>query len=333
MQNKPFISVIIPCRNEEQSIGKVLDSLIANDYPKELLEIIIVDGTSSDRTKEIAKDYSADHTFIKVLDNPKKITPVAMNIGIKNSKGELITKTDAHSLYPKDYLSKCVKYLREYSADAVGGIAKATPSAPTMTARAITSSLSSVFGAGGSGFRTGTEKPNWADTAFGTCYKKTLFEKVGLFNENLVRSQDMELNLRIKNSGGKILLVPDIVIEYYPKSTFFSFLKHNFKDGIWAILPKKYGAPLFKLRHLIPLIFVLGLVLPLILSLWFPFLFWLTIVILVLYSATSLYFSARIAVKEKNLLLIPFLITAFTVRHFGYGIGSIVGFIKLILPQ
>jgi glycosyltransferase involved in cell wall biosynthesis len=325
----PMVSVVIPCRNEEKFIGRVLDSLIHGDYPKEKLEILVVDGGSEDRTKVIVTEYAKKHPFIKLLNNPQRTTPIAMNIGIKNAEGELVTKTDAHSIYPKDYISKCVRYLNEYQADAVGGIQRAFPSEPNLSAEAIALSLGSSFGAGGGGLRTGTDKPRWADTAFGICYKKDVVIRAGLFNEKMTRSQDMDLNLRLAKIGAKILLIP-ITIKYYPKATLGAFFKHNIKDGIWAILPMKYGAPPFKLRHLIPLFFVLGLFGPLLLSIWYKPFIYLTIAVLALYLLASFYFSIRIALGKKKFTLAPFLTAAFAVRHFGYGIGSLLGLVRLI---
>jgi len=321
----PLISVIIPCRNEEKFIGACLNSLLTQDYAKDKIEIIVVDGMSEDDTRDKIQETRLRQGFggqarnkypnanIQVLDNPNKITPLAMNIGIKNARGDLITKTDAHSIYPKNYLSTCVEYLKKYNADAVGGIAKATPEINTLTAKAIAVSLSSKFGVGGAGFRAGVKKPEWADTAFGACYKKEVFEKLGLFNENLLGSQDIEFNLRLKKAGGKLLLAPDIVIEYHPKPTLGEFFKHNIRDGVWAILPLKFTKMPFRLKHYIPLIFILTLPL----SIW-P------------YIPVNLFFSAKIAAQEKNWRLFFILPPVFAARHFGYGIGSVLGLIKLV---
>jgi len=330
LDKHPFISVIVPCRNEEKYINGCLDSLISQDYPKEKMEILVVDGASEDNTEEIIKNYAEKYPFVKLFKNPKKITPVSMNIGIKNSRGEIVTKTDAHSVYQSDYISKCVNYLHEYEADAVGGVAKAVPPKNTLVAQAVALTLGSFFGAGGSGFRTGVAKPAWADTAFGICYRKNVFEKTGLYNENLAGSQDVELNLRLKRAGGKILLAPDIVITYYPKSSFQEFFQHNIKDGIWAILPMKYGAQLFKIRHLIPLTFVISILISLVVSFFLPLFLYLFILIVGFYFLTSLFFSTRIALKQKDIKLVPFLLIAFGIRHFGYGFGSFIGLFRLI---
>jgi len=314
MQNNlPFISIIIPCRNEEKSIGKCLNSTANQNFPKENLEVLVVDGQSKDNTRKILQDYSKKPPFLRVLENDKKFTPFGLNIGVREARGEVIMRMDAHATYEKDYISKCVKYLREYNADNVGGILKTVPKENTLIAKAIAICLSHFFGAA-SDFRLGSKEPREVDTVFGGCYKREVFEKIGLFNENLLRSQDMEFNLRLRKAGGKILLVPDIVACYYPKSTLGEFFIHNFEDGVWAIYPLKFIKIPFKLRHYLPLIFVLTLPLSI-----FP------------YILFSLFFSAQIALREKDLKLFFLMPLVFFCRHFGYGFGSILGLVKILV--
>lgn len=309
----PLVSIIISCRNEERFIADCLDSFIVQNYPKDELEVLVVDGMSEDNTRKIIKDYSSKYKFIKLIDNLNKLTPFAVNLGIKNSKGEIIFLAGAHAKYSSDLILKLVKNINKYEADVVGGVLKTLPKENTLWARAIALSLSSSFGAGNSAFRTGVEKPTWADTVFAGCYKKSVFERVGLFNEKLIRSQDMEFAQRMKKAGIKVLLIPDVVAYYYPKDNLFEFFKHNLKDGIWAVYPLKFVKTPLKLRHYIPLIFVLTLPL----SIW-P------------YIPVSLFFSYKIAASEKDLKLFFAMPLVFFVRHFAYGVGSILGLIKLI---
>lgn len=311
--NNPFITIIIPCRNEERFIRKCLDSVLGQNYSKEKMQILVVDGMSEDKTKKILKRYKKKYFFIEVLDNYKKFTPFAWNIGIRNAKGEIVILMGAHTIYKKDYISKCVKYLYQYNADNVGGIMKTLPAKNTIIAKTIAQSLSHPFGAGSSYFRRCSKKIRWVDTIFGGCYKKEVFKKIGLFNENLVRSQDMEFNLRLKRAGGKILLAPDIVSYYYPKSNLKDFFVHNFKDGVWAIYPLKFVKTPLKPRHYIPLIFVLTLPI----SIW-------------IYIPVSLFFSFRIALQKKDLRYFFILPMVFAARHIGYGLGSVWGLIKLL---
>jgi len=314
MQNNlPLVSFIIACRNEQKYIGKCLDSLTGNDYPKESLEILVMDGMSEDKTRDIVKGYIARYSSIKIFDNPRKHTHHAFNEGVKRAKGDVIMIGGAHAAYEKDYISKCVKYLQDYKADNVGGILKTMPLHKTVVANGIAICLSSFFGAGGAHFRMGLEKPTWVDTVFGGCYRKEVFEKIGLFNENLEGSHDIEFNLRLKKAGGKILLAPDIVAYYYPSSTIRDFFVHNLEDGVWATLPLKFTDQTLKLRHYIPLMLILTLPV----SLWF-------------YIPASLCFSAKIALQEKDIRYFLVMPIVYGSRHVGYGLGSLWGLIKVI---
>jgi glycosyltransferase involved in cell wall biosynthesis len=171
------ISIIIPCRNEEKYIAKCLDSIIAQDYPIDNLEVFVVDGMSKDKTVQVIKSYNEQPLSIKILKNPKKITPCAFNLGIKYSKADIIMIMGAHSAYKKDYISKCIKYLTKYNVDNVGGISIALPGNKGILADSIALSISHPFGVGNAYFRIGSKEPKYVDTVFGGCYKKEVFEK------------------------------------------------------------------------------------------------------------------------------------------------------------
>lgn len=347
MENLPLVSIIIPCRNEEKFIGKCLDSIVVNDYPKDKIEVMVIDGMSTDNTKEIVREYAQKHSFIKLLENPKKIAPVALNMGVKRASGDIIMRMDAHAAYDnkhstseiimgmgahttyeKDYISKCVKYLNQYEADNIGGTMITVPKENTVVGRAIAYVLSSPFGTGNSYFRIGSKKPRWVDTVFGGCYKREVFEKVGLFNENLARSQDMEFNLRLKKAGGKTLLIPDINCYYYAKADLKEFWEHNFDDGVWVTYPLKFGTRIFSWRHLAPLFFISGLILLTILSFLRPLFMGLLLFVIGLYAGVSIFFSVKIAKKEKDFRYLFLMPVVFTIRHIAYGLGSIWGLIK-----
>ncbi|MFA5095649.1 MAG: glycosyltransferase family 2 protein [Candidatus Paceibacterota bacterium] len=327
--NNSFVSIVVACRNEEKLIGKCLGSIAEQDYQKDKIEVLVVDGISEDKSREIINDYSEKFPYIRILDNPKKFTNFAFNIGIRESKGEIITLMGAHAIYEKDYVSKCVKYLKEYDADNVGGVLKTVPAEDTLVAKSIAYCFSSFFGTGGSYFRIGSKKPRWVDTVFGGCYKREVFNKIGFFNEKLSKSQDFEFNLRLKKSGGKILLAPDIVAYYYPKSNLEDFLRHNFEDGVWAILPFKFVKAPFNLRHYIPLLFILTFLLTFIFGIFFFPARIIFDLIFGSYLMLNLFFSIGIAFRRgfRYLFIMPIV---FIYRHFGYGMGSLLGFIKML---
>lgn len=329
---QPLLSVIIPCRNEEKFISKCLDFVVASDYPKSKLEVLVVDGMSKDKTREIITRYSKKYFFIKLLDNPKKYTPSALNIGIKSARGKIIIRMDAHATYAKDYISKSLKYLKEYKADNVGGVIKTIPRGNNLFSSAITLVLAHPFGAGDAYYITGSKKPRWTDTVFGGCYRKEIFKKIGLYNENLIRSQDIEFNLRLRRAGGKILLAPDIVSYYYPRTNLWEFSVHNFINGFWSIYPFKFTKKLLRLRHYIPLVFVSGLIGTGILGIFSLIFFRLFLFIISLYLIVNIYFSLKIAYNKKDLRYLFLLPIVFGSRHIGYGLGSVWALINLLLP-
>jgi len=331
MNAQHFVSIVIPCYNEERFIVSCLDSIIDNDYPKEELEVLIVDGMSNDKTRAFVERYTREYQFIKLLDNPKRITPAAFNIGIKYAKGEVIIIMGAHNVYEKDYVSKCVKHLNGYGADNVGGMMVTLPRNNNLVGKSIVLALSNRFGIGGAAFRIGSEKPRWVDTVFGGCYKREVFDRVGLFNENLVNTQDMEFNTRLRKAGGKILFHPEIVSHYYARSELRSFCKHNLRNGFWAIYPFKFTKIMpVSWRHLVPLAFVSSLIGSGILSFFSQIFLWLFLFIFGSYALANAYFSIKIAVREKDFRYLFAMPPIFAILHVGYGLGSIYGAIRLL---
>lgn len=329
--NSPFVSLIIPCRNEKHYIARCLASIAAQDYPPQKMEVLIIDGASEDRTKTIAAQFIRKYPFMRILDNQKKIVPSAMNRGIRQAKGEVIMKIDAHAAYPSSYVSSCVANLINLNADNVGGILITKPAHSGMGAKAIARSLSHVFGIGSSPFRKNqtSKKPREVDTVAFGCYRRSVFEKIGLYNENLTKSSDMELNIRLKNAGGKIMLAPTIFAYYYADPTFKKFWNHNFIDGVWATYPIKFTRLLLRPRHFIPLAFVAMLFLLLFISPFWRTSFEIFLLMLGAYILASLAASLSIAFKEKNLAYLFLMPLAFAARHFAYGIGSLWGIVKL----
>ncbi|MFA5374097.1 MAG: glycosyltransferase family 2 protein [Candidatus Omnitrophota bacterium] len=320
------ISIIIPCRNEERFIAKCLDSVIAQEYPKDDLEVLVIDGMSQDGTKDIISRYSQKYPLIRLFNNPRRTTPFALNLGINNSKGEYIFWMSAHNTYEDDYLAKCVKYINEYQADNVGGIMVTLPRDNTLTAKVIAKVISDPFGVGNSTFRTGAGKPTWVDTVFGGCYRREVFKKIGLFNERLTRGQDMEFNLRLKNAGLRTLLVPEIVSYYYARSDIKSFIAHNFSNGRWAILPFMYSKIIpVSARHLVPLLFVLSLFITGCLGFFHPQARPLFACILGSYLLLDALFSIRLCIKEKSIACLFLAPLLFPALHISYGLGSLLG--------
>lgn len=256
----PRVTVIVPCRNEERYIGPCLDSILASDYPKDRLEVLVVDGMSEDGTREVLARYTAAHSWIRLIDNPRRITPVALNLAIRASTGAVLVRMDAHVVYPPDYVSKLVAALQKYGADNVGGVLRTLPAGPGAMARAIAVAMAHPFGVGTSYFRIGTSTPRWVDTIAFFCVRREMFDLVGMFDEELIRHQDGEFNARLIKRGGRILLVPDVESQYYARATLRQTARMFYQYGYFKPLVAKKLGRVMTFRQLVPPLFVLGLV-------------------------------------------------------------------------
>ncbi len=323
---QPFVSVIIPCYNERRFIGQCLDSIIANSYPKDRLEVIVVDGMSDDGTRGIVEEYGRQYSFIRLIDNPFRIKPKALNLGIQAALGEVIIRMDAHAYYDSEYIAKSVRYLNEFNADNVGGLRKTLPGDDTVLARAIAHSISHPFAAGNATYRTGASEKKWVDTVFGGCYRRELFDQIGFFDEALTRGQDREFNVRLQRKRGKILFAPDIICYYYARSGLKDFLQWIFVGGMTPFyISRITGKPIFSWRNLVPLAFVMSLVGSLFLSLFgFEFLM-LFLFIVLIYLLAAVLASIPVVRKERDLRFLLVMPAVFAMTHIAYGIGSLVG--------
>ncbi|MGC1107220.1 MAG: glycosyltransferase family 2 protein [Candidatus Acidiferrales bacterium] len=327
----PRLSVIVPCRNEERFIAQCLGSILRNNYPMDRLEILVVDGMSTDATWSIVGKYARQYAFVKRLRNGKRITPTGLNLGIESAAGEIICRVDAHARIAPDYLRRCVERLRNGDTDNVGGAMRTLPSHSSLTPRSIALCMSHKFGAGNSVFRTGSEKATYTDTVFGGCYRKETFARIGVFNERLPRSQDIEFNQRLRKSGGKILYDPAIQCDYFASPDLRSFLKHNFRDGVWSVLPFAFSRIMpVRWRHLVPLVFVATVVALAVLGCWFSPYWLLFILEMAIYFAVSVAFSIQVSWRQRNASFLFTMPLVFGARHFAYGLGSVCGAIQLL---
>lgn len=325
-----MISVICPIYNEEKYIAKCIDSILAQDYPKDDLEVIFVDGMSTDKTREIVASYTEKYPFIKLFDNPARIVPPAMNIGIRRALGEIIIRLDAHAIYPANYFSELTKYLVELDADNVGGICRTLPVNDSVKCRSIASVLSSRFGMGNSYFRIGSDSIKQVDTVPFGCFRRELFDRIGYFDEELIRNQDDEFNGRIIKNGGKIYLIPSIVIDYYARDTLAKVYRMFYQYGLFKpLVNKKLGSPA-TIRQFVPLCFTLGLILGPLTFFISPVFAWIYSLVLLCYAGLAAFFSLKSATCFSQWLL---QIWVYLVVHFAYGWGYINGMINLILRR
>lgn len=322
-----MLSVICPIYNEEKYIGKCIESILAQDYSKDDLEVIFADGMSSDRTREIVSNYSKNYPWIKLIDNPDRIVPTALNKAIEVSLGNIIIRLDAHAEYPSNYFSTLCRELISLNADNVGGVCVTLPVNDTPTAKAIASVLSTKFGMGNSSFRVGVNKITQVDTVPFGCWKREIFDIIGKFDIDLIRNQDDEFNGRLTKSGGKIFLLPDIEIKYYARDKIWKVAKMFYQYGLYKpLVNKKLGSPA-TFRQFVPLCLVIGLIVGLFLSLIFNK-FWLIYTIGVLcYIFIAFYFSIKYSKNIKQSLVQTY---TYIVVHLSYGWGYINGIWKVL---
>lgn len=328
----PSISIIIACRNEEKFISKCIDSIIRQGYPKNKLEVLVVDGTSTDKTREVVKEYIPFHPFIRLLENPRKVTPSAMNIGIRNSKGDVIIFVNAHSILDKSFLEYNIDYLNRTNADAVGGMLHAIHETSSLVAQAIPLATDSFFGAGGKRYRSRLKEGFVKDTLPYCAYRREVIDKIGWIDEELIRDQDEEFNYRILKKGGKIYYTPHIKSYLFIRPSLKKLWKQHFQYGYFKPLVAQKVGGLLTWRQTIPSLFVGSLILAGILSFFTRYAWWGFLFILGSYIATNIFFSSLLSVKE-GLKLFLLIAASFATLHFSYGIGYIKGIFDFILRK
>ena len=323
------VSVICPVFNEERFIEPCIISILEQDYPQELIEIFIIDGNSTDKTRDIVSRYTREYPFIKLLDNPKRFVPYALNMGLKVASGEVIMRLDGHCTYPTNYISELVKYLYLLNADNVGGVWNTQPANNTIICQAIAQASSHPFGVGGSMHKIGTSKIIETDTVPFGCYKREVFEKTGLFDTDLIRNQDDEFNGRLLKLGGKIFLIPQVIINYIARDTISKMCKMYYQYGLYKpLVSKKLGAPA-TIRQFFPIAFLLWLVFGGFGSFFSPFIMYIYLAVLMLYIFIGIVVGCMSAIRTHQLLLTLVMPYIFLNIHISYGIGYMVGIIHL----
>ena len=323
----PFISVILPVRNEEKYIEACVASIFAQDYPAELMEVLFVDGRSEDRTVALLHELQKAHPQIVVLDNPNRTVPYAMNIGIRESRGEVIVRLDAHAEYPEDYVRLSVETLLTQDCDNAGGVFETRGRG--FMGEAIAEMLRTPLGVGNATYRL-TKEDGYVDTVPFGCYKRALFERIGGFDERMTRNQDNELNFRIRKSGGKIYLNHNIRVLYYCRDTIRGIMKMGFMNGKWNVITMTLVPGSMGVRHFVPLAFVLSTILLELLTLLTRSMLFGGLLALEwgAYLLLDFFYAYTIA-KEKGWRFFPVEVILYPAFHFAYGFGSLRGITAL----
>jgi succinoglycan biosynthesis protein ExoA len=321
----PFVSVIMPVRNEAAFIERSVGAVAAQDYPRDRIEILIADGMSRDGTREIISSLQQRHTNVRVIDNPGRIVAAGLNAALRETKGEIIVRIDGHCEVASDYLRQCVSHLLQTQVEAVGGPVETI--GESLTARAIATAMSSRFGVGGSAFRVANSGTQFTDTVAFPAYRRSVIDRGGPFDEELVRNQDDEYNYRLRKLGVKILLASDIRSRYYSRATLAKLGSQYFQYGYWKVRVMQKHPRQMQLRQFVPLLFVVVLLAALLMTPIFSAARYFTALILGLYAVAVITASILSARKGKWQLL-PLLPIAFATLHLAYGLGFLFGLMR-----
>lgn len=326
----PNVSIIVPCRNEAKSIRSCLESVVESSYPKDQLELLVVDGRSDDRTRDIVEEFSQQYPWVRLLENARRITPAALNIGIQSAKGNIVIRMDAHTVYPSDYVSKLIEWLERTGADNVGGVCVTRPANNTPKAQAIAVGLSHPWGVGNSHFRIGVTAPKWVDHVPFGCYRREVFDRIGIFDERLVRNQDDELNHRLIKHGGRILLVPEIVSYYTARDSLKNLWVMYYQYGYYKPLAVRMLGTVVTMRQLVPSAFVGSLTLTAMLAPWSSLMALFCGMVAAAYLLVDLGIGSSVAIK-KGVRCGLWSTVVFPILHISYGIGYLRGVLDFLI--
>jgi GT2 family glycosyltransferase len=324
LYKKDFVTIIIPCRNEVKHIKQAVESALGTDYPAHLLEVFIVDGMSDDGTRELLANFN--YPNVKVIDNKNKTAPYAFNVGIQASRGEFVMTHSARVIMSKNYLSECVRIFNNKSDVVYVGNSNCNNIYDNEEGRIIALATDSKMAIGFSNPRI--SKEGYANSADSPLYRRSLFDKIGFFDETLTRNQDDEFNYRLLKAGFKIYATDKISIKYFVRSSFKKLFNQNQQYGYWKVFVNKKHQTITTSRQLVPALFVLFLFLglPFFALIGYPLIYFL---ILLFYLTITFFEALRLS---KNQLLDAFMIQyAFFNYHIGYGSGYIKGIIDFFI--
>lgn len=324
------VSVIIPCYNEEKTIVPLLQALFEQDYAKDDMEVIIVDGGSTDGTKGSIEKYKADHPEeqISVVNNPKRHIPNAVNIGIKASSGEYIIRLDAHSRpVHADYIKRCVEGLKNGLGDNVGGIWEIQPGSDHWMARAIAAAASHPFGVGDAQYRIDGRAGEVDTVPFGS-FRRNVFDRFGFYDESLLSNEDYEFNARIRKGGGRVWFDPTIRCTYYARPDLKSLASQYWRYGFWKwkMLCKNFGT--LKWRQALPPLFVASFAALFLLTFFWWIARWLLLIQVVLYLFVLSIAAVQVTNKRKKPLMLIGVPLAIATMHFSWGSGFLWSMVK-----
>jgi glycosyltransferase involved in cell wall biosynthesis len=320
----PFVTIVIPTRNEGGHIVELLGCVFSQDYPADRMEVIVADGCSDDNTPQIVTEYAKRYSNLRLVHNPRRIVPTGFNLALAAAKGEIIVRVDGHTTIESDYVRQCVETLERTGAANVGGRMDAVGRG--RFGEAVAAATSSSFGVGNSRSHY-SYKEEWVDSVYLGAWPRRVFEESGLFDEELVHDQDDEFNYRVRKHGGKMLLNPQIRSVYTNRSSPVALWKQYFQYGFWKVRVLQKHQKQMRPRQFAPPLFVLSLILSLCFAVLLPW-GWISLAAIAGCYALANLGASAIAVAVKGWEHLPLLPLVYAILHLSYGFGFLVGLIK-----
>lgn len=329
---KSNVSVVIPCFNEERFVGKALESL-AVQYDNDHYEILVIDGLSVDRTRDVIAQFASTRPrlAIKVVDNPKRSIPAALNLGVQHASSEIIARMDAHAAPSEGYIRGCVEALKQSNVGVVGMPCRVRPGENSLTARAIAAAVSHPFGIGDAKYRlaAGTASQEPVDTVAFACFKKSLWKELGGFNENLLANEDYDFNYRVRQSGYQVILDRSGHCDYFARTTLADLARQYWRYGRWKAEMVKLHPRSIRMRHMVAPVFLLSIAGLGLFGFFWPWA-WLGLALeLGLYLALGLVNGWRISRQNNGglgmVLLMP---VVFLIIHITWGASFLGGLLR-----
>jgi succinoglycan biosynthesis protein ExoA len=325
----PQVSVIVPCYNEQDTIGLLLDAIYSQSYPRSQIEVLLADGLSTDQTRERIHTFQQQHPdlAIRIIDNSRRVIPSALNRAIENAQGESIIRLDAHSVPAPDYIERCQALLQAGRGDNVGGVWQIRPGSGTWIARAIAAAASHPLGVGDAIYRLGG-KARQVDTVPFGAFHRALVGQIGPFDERLLTNEDYEFNTRIRQAGGVIWFDPDIRSIYFARSNIRALARQYSRYGYWKAQMLRQYPKTLRWRQLLPPLFVTTLLILLMLAPWWAIAPWLLLFQLGLYTLAVFVAGLHSAITKKDPLLVIGLPLAIATMHLTWGAALLWGLIS-----
>jgi glycosyltransferase involved in cell wall biosynthesis len=315
----------MPVRNEKACIERSISSVLSQDYPPDRIEVLIADGGSEDGTRELLDGLRQGQANLRIVDNPKRIVATALNAALREAKGEVIVRVDGHCQIAPEYVRQCVAHLVHDQIEAVGGPVETV--GESYVARVIAASMSSRFGVGGSAFRVANRRTQFTDTVAFPAYTRSVIDRAGAFDEELVRNQDDEYNYRLRKLGVRILLASDVRSRYFSRATLPGLWKQYFQYGYWKVRVMQKHPWQMQLRQFAPPMFVLALVMTLSLMPMVTPAGYFGVLFGAAYGLGIVTASA-FAARKDGWILLPLLPVAFATLHVSYGLGFLIGLLR-----